>query len=542
MGFIPPCPSLTGMQLAIDSRLGNSENTKFIEQFRYIIVASQLLNEHSTTTFFKPTKGVALDPITPTQRSEYDLRGVAVTAAIAFTVALLLRWARGHERARWPWPRLSVVGIFFSIMIAIFYVHVRRQWLKQLRHQAIDSTALMISESQALDGAASSAITLIQEVELVSRGYRLSTPLPPVSRLEEQSQTKRCARLRRTLRSSLTGLITSHSQAYQVVRPLIDETGLEKYCDIYEVTPGDLEQIELNITDLDDDQGDSLKLLKGLYMQLYTIRKVLLCYFLAIEANGDHNDLSRWSTAVAEMDRLSSASAQSSERLGNILSEEDRILPPTPKHLSLPPDRQRLRSQLRKLGSFSQGIRTLQAKMHVLREESDKTLDESADVSELGATLMNQYESIGNDLKGLMEDWERGKAALAINIDKNEKRVSNSSTATTNLVSPSSPTFSLGGLTAVNEGPSEALKILNGEDVAHSSGSASDEEIFEAVALPRKRSSLTREERIVKMKEERERRISSRQSINTNTAMLRELQTVMNLRPRPRGSNRITSI
>ena len=47
--------------------------------------------------------------------------------------------------------------------------------------------------------------------------------------------------------------------------------------------------------------------------------------------------------------------------------------------------------------------------MHVLREESDKNLDETEDVSELGAHLMIQYDSIGIDLKALMQEWEDGK-------------------------------------------------------------------------------------------------------------------------------------
>jgi hypothetical protein len=62
--------------------------------------------------------------------------------------------------------------------------------------------------------------------------------------------------------------------------------------------------------------------------------------------------------------------------------------------------------------------------MHVLREESDKTLDESEDISELGSNLMAQYESIGADLRSLMQDWENGKAALALNINKHERRIS----------------------------------------------------------------------------------------------------------------------
>lgn len=213
---------------------------------------------------------------------------------------------------------------------------------------------------------------------------------------------------------------------------------------------------------------------------------------------------------------------------------------PSPR-VRLTPDRQRMRVQLRKLSSLSQGIRGLQAKMHVLREESDRTLDESEDISELGSNLMTQYESIGADLKSLMQDWENGKAALALNINRHERHFSQSSHGPK---SPLSPTFSLGGRTVIGGSPSDALKVLNGDDRSHSSieTSGSEEEIFEAVALPRHRSQLTREERITKMKEDRLKQASAREKAAANTHMLRELETVIKLRPQGRTSGRITSI
>src|SRR5687767_10666485 len=64
--------------------------------------------------------------------------------------------------------------------------------------------------------------------------------------------------------------------------------------------------------------------------------------------------------------------------------------PPTPKN-PLSPGRERWRSQMHKLNSLSTGIRGLQAKLQLLREESDQALDDSSDISELGPNLMSQY-------------------------------------------------------------------------------------------------------------------------------------------------------
>lgn len=168
----------------------------------------------------------------------------------------------------------------------------------------------------------------------------------------------------------------------------------------------------------------------------------------------------------------------------------------------------------------------MQAKLQLLREESDKALDDSNDVSELGPNMMTQYDSIGVDLKELITAWEEGKAALALGIDRNEKRISSMSTLL-------SPTGSLSGLTTVDEGgAAEAFKALTGESPSGSDGGDSEApEVFEAVAKPRPRSLLTREERIVKMRDEREQKAQARHQMETTKGMLRELESVINLRP-----------
>ena len=99
-----------------------------------------------------------------------------------------------------------------------------------------------------------------------------------------------------------------------------------------------------------------------------------------------------------------------------------------------------------------------------------------------------------------------------------------------------SPTLSLGGTTDVESGsPSDALKALTGE-------MSSDDDVSEAVAAPRQRSTLSREERIAKMKENRIAASTLKDSKEANTHMLKELETVIRLRPRGRTTGRITSI
>ena len=196
---------------------------------------------------------------------------------------------------------------------------------------------------------------------------------------------------------------------------------------------------------------------------------------------------------------------------------------------------------MRRLGNLSQGIRGLQAKMRLLRDESDEALDLSNESPKSSTNLLAQYDSIGADLKGLMQEWEEGRATLATNLERKDH---NRSLSSTSYALPASPTFSLSGTTAVGGSPEEALEALDGfskppRSRSSTVTSSSSEEIFEAVALPRQRSILTREERIAKAKEERVRQTNEKEKANTSTRMLKELETVINLRPRGRTTGRL---
>lgn len=218
-------------------------------------------------------------------------------------------------------------------------------------------------------------------------------------------------------------------------------------------------------------------------------------------------------------------------------------VPPTPQ-IPLTPGRKRVRSQIRKLSSLSQGIRGLQAKMHVLRDESDKLLDNNDEAAQSGPNVLLQYDSIGEDLKSLLQDWEEGRAVLVSNIDRNHNRRSSSLPG---KAIPLSPTPSLGGLTAVEYSPTGPLHPNSGHPPksrsrSSTTTSSSGEEVFETVALPRQRSTLTREERLAKLKEERVRQAIAKGKADANTHMLKELEMVIRLRPRGRTTGRMTSI
>lgn len=531
-----------------------SDAAKFLEQFRYSVVASQLLSGHTILAQQNgyPALLPSLDGPADLAGGEHGPESLLTSSAGAVAVvvgalatAFALRWLSGRGYATITWRRAGLFGVLVLLVAILSQAYIRRQWLRYLHEKAVAEVTAFVSSSQDLDGASGAAITLIQEVELVSRGYRISAPLPPISRLEDRSQTKRCIRLRKALKASFAQIIAKYQQTTPVIQGFSEQLDLEKYYDIYDISDLDISDAQQGVVEEEFEDPESLRALKVLAARLHTIRKIFLCALLALDAKGDESDHLHWTTVVEGLHGLMAVTRVCYDRLRNILAEEQSFPNPATPKVPLTPGRERWRSQLRKLNSLSSGIRGLQAKMHLLREESDKALNESDDISELGGNLMAQYESIGQDLQTLMHAWEEGKSALASGIDRNEKRLSTMS----NILSP---TTSLSGLTTVEDGAGggvlEALKTLTGESPSSTDFHPDEpetEEIFEAVAIPRARSTLTREERIIKMREDRERKELAKEKADATRGMLRELEMVINLRPKGRtnpAAGRIVSL
>ena len=112
--------------------------------------------------------------------------------------------------------------------------------------------------------------------------------------------------------------------------------------------------------------------------------------------------------------------------------------------------------------------------------------------------------------------------------------------------SPISTSPSLGGVTMFDGGPVEALKALIGDGELRDNidADALDEEVFEALASPRRRTTfgLSRQEKMAMLEEDRKKRATQHEQAETTTNMLRELQMVMKHRPQVRQSNRVTSV
>lgn len=151
------------------------QNTKFLEEFRYIIVASQLLSSHQYHGQGSYGNSQRRKPVDTSgiQRKAVSPAGAGATASVAFGVSWIIRWSASAHDWKGIVLRFTIVSGLLVAAAIFGQAYLRRRWLHNLRQQNIADTAKFIGRSQDLDSAMTAALCLIQEVELVSRGYRM---------------------------------------------------------------------------------------------------------------------------------------------------------------------------------------------------------------------------------------------------------------------------------------------------------------------------------------------------------------------------------
>ncbi|KAG8624224.1 hypothetical protein KVT40_009200 [Elsinoe batatas] len=508
----------------------------FQEHFRYIIIASQLLEENPDHGALQAAQQNKQETGGSQQPGKDPMAlswvGACMTAAIAFLAVRLYSWA---ESGKLKTSKIIAIVLTLPLLAVGLYFHTRQQSRKYRRQKAVEAASLLTSALQSFELISTSGLTLVQEVELVAKGYRISTPLPPVSRLDDAKVMRRCMPLRRqlnrTFREVLQALVNTHTQ----LQTRVNYDDYIKYLDVYDISREAI-QDSIATQPLAGADAESLGTLRALAYRVSVMRRALLCDLLSLEFRGDAQDQIRWKAATEMAQNLSQTILSHTRDLRKTLGElQEFAVPPSPKQPKQSSDR--IKTQVRKISNLSTGIRSLQAKMTLLREESNTAVSSADDLTDLGPTLLSQYESIGADLHALLADWETGKNALSTNITKHERRIS---FASSGLRSPASGSFN--GLASVDEGgPADALRALNGDREGSLSPRSSmpstpgDEEVFEAIALPKQRSLLTREERIRNMQEERLRAEERKEARESGMNMMKELRSVIGVRARARG-------
>lgn len=524
-----------------------TSSEQILEKFRYIIVASQLLTDEAPP---RPVDHVEKE------QDETLLRGAIATAVLSFLAAWLLHWSmskRGSVRSvsRVESSTHWLAAICFGAAVLLL---LRRQYSRYIQKSSASSLTRLVNESHTFDSTANRTLRFIQEVECVARGYELSTPLPPVSRLEDKNSVKRCQNLRSELVTTLTLLITIYVESHNALQPFVVEQDLQRYHEIYDISLVEYSEAIRIANESTEDAKSALKELRFALRLHAVARKVFLCDLLTLRTTSGWHRVRQWRSVRAIIREIEEETWSRQQIIARKLhheeyglekeqkrmQEEVNCLVESPTSTSIP-ESQQYKMQMRRFEDVAHGIRALNAKIHVLREEVSGLNAAKTDESVILAALSKHYESLGTDIRALSYDWERGRNTMLLSAGSNFRGRSDSLSPR----SPTSPSPSLGGLTVVDGGPADALRLLNGGDDRSSRSSDStlyDEEVFEAVVskpAPRKRMSLvtgmTREEKIAKLNEDRRKRATLQEQADTTTNMLRELQMVIKHRPHMRS-------
>lgn len=156
---------------------------------------------------------------------------------------------------------------------------------------ALSNIQSFTDHSDTLDTKVHRCLITIQEIELVSRGYRLSTPLSPISRIEQNSKTRKCIQLRNKLASTLRRAFIIYEEGIIDLMDVIHKKNLNTLYDMYNV------HSIASLSSMDDsssEEGYSLEQLKKLNQIMHLKRRECMVHFLALGVMTEDHDSVRY--------------------------------------------------------------------------------------------------------------------------------------------------------------------------------------------------------------------------------------------------------
>jgi hypothetical protein len=174
---VPHASSLRSMRkqcsAAVTASIDRADNAKFLEHFRYTIVASQLLSSWAIPGQPQPSTDSINTAEADQPAPQISAKGVTFSILGAFAVAIISSsvW---HVSPNYITRRnLLLLLALLGAGLGLGRVHMRRKWLRYQRDQSLSELKSFVSQSHEYDRVTAAALSLIQEVELVSRGYRM---------------------------------------------------------------------------------------------------------------------------------------------------------------------------------------------------------------------------------------------------------------------------------------------------------------------------------------------------------------------------------
>ncbi|KAJ1977943.1 hypothetical protein H4R35_002094 [Dimargaris xerosporica] len=387
---------------------------------------------------------------------------------------------------------------------------------------------------QQFDLKCTRALKLIQEIELVSRGYRLTTPLPPITRIEQGQPHRQCRHIRQALSHILAQQFTQWTSIYTALsEPIVQHLHCHasEWQDKFAPWLKTAAVVSAEGNGGNDEAYDLQYLRNGLaglyvYRQLYlkllfnmcqcsldpsqtsvpslaAICQVLECTATLIHALSfaiDHvqaaldHDIGSTIDESAEAVSLSAANGTSSEAL-----------------------------YLRDLSQFNHTLRGMQAKVYLIHQlwtSTDWAAPDTADQARV------YHQALKQDIESLSNQWESGHFQLT-------RALSQTSQATHTMPLPSP--LDEGIAEASPECGSDSDTVTYHYDTTLTLDSGGPEQVFEAepeASNPTNanKPKLSRSERIRLQREKREQEVLVQMAKQERYTLMSELKGVLESR------------
>ncbi|KAI8374130.1 Mysoin-binding motif of peroxisomes-domain-containing protein [Radiomyces spectabilis] len=498
-----------------------AEETAFEEKFKYLIVTSPLLNE--VLSVHPKQKHQAELPFSTICHSRSG-----IGQAIALSGVLLAfgaeKWL-AKSRASYPVTALLATGatIFFS------YRHMRRTWIRKLYDAALTKLQTFIDECIVLDTKVHRAMVTIQEIELVARGYRLSSPLSPISRIEQSRKSKRCMMLRNRLVAILRRAFIVYEEGIIDLMDNVQRENLSRLYDMYNIHS----VASLSAADKwAEDDAISLDYIKNLAQLMHAKRRECILQFLALRVMTEEHDSVRlnyetgWRSVNLVMDKLVKDTKVFVTDLQKSLETELYTATPETSSSKASSTDSRLRPFIHRLAIFEQQLRTMEAKIYLCNDDV-RQLDQ--DSSEVRERLQKEYESIQRDLNQLAVEWEAGHASLLSFLDPSLSPSPSPSSLTDQEVDDNCAFLDLD-----NDKPRTFIDVQDASDYLELPLPAKAS-VFEAISEvvernTTERSRKSRAERIAEMRAKREEEAREKTERLYSQTIMHELKDVLDRR------------
>ncbi|KAI7904984.1 Mysoin-binding motif of peroxisomes-domain-containing protein [Cokeromyces recurvatus] len=448
--------------------LPRTEESAFEEKFKYLIVTSPLLSEtlsvhhHHHHHYNNNNNNSKQKKQQQQQFPELPFQATPTTTVMSSTTTTQLIASLailfGIERYFLRPQKLPIITFLFSTSTSLFfyYRHRQRKSIRELYQVALDRVQSFMDHSDQLDTKMHRAFITIQEIELVSRGYRLSKPYSPISRIEQmKSSKKKCQRLRQRLASILRRAFIIYEEAIIDLMSVVHKKNVNTLYDMYNVHS--IASLSAVNNDNDDDDN-SLEQLKKLAQIMHLKRRECMVHLLALENMSTTTTTATATTTVTATATATNTTATNTTNtttnttnteghdgnsflirldyqqgwkivndvLKKMLCETEQCIKDiiealdaefyrntntsTATTTEVNSDHQiqdkRLKKFVHKLSSLEQQLRTLEAKIYLCNEHVRQFNSETKE------NLYHEYMSIQKEFEFVTSEWESGRIIL----------------------------------------------------------------------------------------------------------------------------------